>query len=80
MNFFIQNGAIAKTKNSTTEMIGRTDLLLILKQMLIRLGVTFTDTCCPDTGFSPMRRNNTTNALEYLDYETGEYVTYTPGV
>lgn len=78
MNFFIKNGFISKTSANILNQVGSTDLVHILKQMLTRLHVTFTDECCPDTGFSPVRRNNTTNKLEYYDYATKEYVLFTP--
>ncbi len=78
MEFSVLNGIIAKSATKPTKLIGRTDLLHILKQMLDRLNVQYLDVCCPDPGYSPIRRNNTLNVLEYFDYETQEWVEYEP--
>ena len=78
MEFQVINGIISKSAQKPKNMIGRTDLLHILKQMLDRLNITYLDICCPDLGFSPVRRNNTTNVLEYFDYETQEWTEYIP--
>ena len=80
MEFQIKAGIVDKTYDKPKNMIGRTDFLFILKQMLDRLNITYLDICCPDLGFSPVRRNNTTNVLEYFDYETQEWTEYVPEV
>ena len=78
MEFQISNGLISKTAVKPKVMVGRTDFLHILKQMMDRVHVTYTDECCPDSGFSPVRRNNTDNTLEFFDYETLEWEEYVP--
>lgn len=77
MNFFIKNGFISKTKNSVKTLIGNTDLLHILKQMLNRLGVAWVDSCCPVTGVAPMRTFVTSEGdleIQVYDYVMNEWV------
>lgn len=79
MEFYIVSGIIKKwSKLPTEKLIGLTDFLYIIKQVLTRLNVQFTDPCCPNTGFSPVRRNNTTNTLQYFNYATQTWVAYVP--
>ena len=78
MEFSVLNGIIAKTAIKPKNLIGRTDFLHLIKQVLDRLNVQYTDICCPNSGFSPIRRNNTTNNLEYFNYATKQYVIYVP--
>ena len=77
MEFSVINGLIKKTA-SKVKLVGRTDLLHILKQMLDRLHINYTDECCPNSGFSNVRRNNATNKIQYFDYASKVWVDYTP--
>lgn len=79
MDFWILNGVIDKTTRLLgRKRDGRTNFLHIMKQIFEELAVPYLDTCCPDTGFSPVRRNNDTNVLEYFDYTTKEWTEYVP--
>ena len=80
MDFWILNGVIEKTKRlSDAKRVGRTNLLHIVKQMFKELKVSYTDTCCPDTGYSSVRVNTSTNTLQKFDYTTKDWVHFTPG-
>ena len=80
MNFFIAQGIIAKTKNSVKEQVGRTDLLLIQKQMHERLHVPYSDSCCDSptdsvTGdeVAPVRWNLTEGILQFFNHTSGDW-------
>ena len=70
MEFSVVNGIITKSATKSKKLIGKTDFLHILKQMLDRLHITYTDVCCPESGFTPVRFNKNLLRMEYLDFDT----------